>query len=364
MAMENHPWMLTDVEVLEGQPALGKGAYGIVYIAWWKGTEVAAKRVHETLAAGTDSVNVTNTAVQGIENESDTMQRLRHPHLVQFLGIYYDDLKRLHIVMEKLQESLADLLERSGGPIFKTKIYSIGTDITSALRYMHELPTPIAHRDLTPKNILLTADLRAKVSDLGACKYVLKLHAPMTATLAPGNPKYMPPEALDGGRYAKYVPTAVDVFSFAIVLLEMFSGTDPEPSTFSTFVQCPTDPSKFNRVPEEERRSACFEKIPKDHPLTKLILTCVAADHTQRPAMREIQDTLLSLQGKDVPRVRSKPLQSPMHASHREKTHRPVNGDIDIYDDVAPTAGTGHHYENVDGALAHARSNTVSWHKY
>ena len=303
---------------------------------------------------------VTNTAVQGIEDESDIMQRLRHPHLVQFLGIYHDDLERLHIVMEKLQESLADLLARSGGALFEMKIYSIGTDVTSALRYMHELPTPIAHRDVTPKNILLTADLRAKVSDLGACKYALKVHAPMTATLAPGNPKYMPPEALDGGRFAKYAPPAVDVYSLAIVLLEMFSGTDPEPSAIPTYIPCPREQSKFYRVPEQERRSACFEKIPEDHPLTELIVKCIAADHTQRPVMMEIQATLLALQGKYVPRARSKPLQPAMHTSREEMTPHRSNGSNAIYDDVSPITKADHHYQNIDGALVQAKSNTVS----
>ena len=47
---------LTDVEVLEEQPALGKGAYGVVYKAWWKGIEVAAKRVHDALATATKGV--------------------------------------------------------------------------------------------------------------------------------------------------------------------------------------------------------------------------------------------------------------------------------------------------------------------
>ena len=47
--MEYYIWTLTDVEVLEEQPALRKGAYGIVYSAQWKGSDVAAKRVHEML---------------------------------------------------------------------------------------------------------------------------------------------------------------------------------------------------------------------------------------------------------------------------------------------------------------------------
>ena len=338
--MENQLWlaMLNDVEILEDQPALGKGAYGTVYSAWWKGIEVAAKRVHETLTAATKGMNgVTNTAAQGIEDEGETMQRLRHPHLVQFLGVYYDDLKRLHIVMEKMEESFADLLERSGEPLLEMKIYSIGTDVASALRYMHELPTPIAHRDLTPKNILLSADLRAKVSDLGACKQVLKLHAPMTATLAPGNPKYMPPEALEGVRFAKYVPIAVDVFSLGIVLLEMFSGTDPEPSSWRAFRQCPSDPTMFQRVPEVKKRSGCFQKIARDHPLTELILMCVDADHSHRPTMREIQDSLLDMQGKLVrPRARTKPIKSAPRAHSREKTH-PVKGDISDHQYVNTT---------------------------
>ena len=51
--MENHPdaCTLADVEVLDEHPALGKGAYGIVYSAWWRGIKVAAKRVHDTYMA-------------------------------------------------------------------------------------------------------------------------------------------------------------------------------------------------------------------------------------------------------------------------------------------------------------------------
>ena len=348
--MECRPWILTDVEVLEGQPALGKGAYGIVYDARWKGIEVAAKRVHDTLAVHTKGT--TNIAMQGIEDEGETMQQLRHPHLVQFLGVYYDDLKRLHLVMEKMEESLADLLERSKGPLDEMKIYSIGTDVTSALRYMHELPTPIAHRDLTPKNILLSADLRAKVSDLGACKQALKLHAPMNATLAPGNPKYMPPEALDGGRFATYAPTGVDVFSMGIVLLEMFSGTDPEPSSYGAFLQCPSDPTKFYRVREEERRSECFKKIAWNHPLSQLISDCVHGDQRHRPTMREIQDVLLDLKDRHVMRNRSNA------TYYREKAQRLAS--LDMVDDGVSPPELHHPYVNVPSTRRNSRRRLVS----
>ena len=84
-------------------------------------------------------------AVKGFEDESNIMQRLRHPHLIQFLGVYYNDLKRLHIVMKKPHESLVDLLGRRRGPLLEMKIYSISIDVNSALHYMHEFPMPNAY---------------------------------------------------------------------------------------------------------------------------------------------------------------------------------------------------------------------------
>ena len=74
-------------------------------------------------------------------------------------------------------------------------------------------PSPIIHRDLTSKNVLLTSSLVAKITDMGNSRIIDMRPGQMVRTLTstPGTAVYMPPEALDDRH--RYEP-AIDIFSF------------------------------------------------------------------------------------------------------------------------------------------------------
>jgi serine/threonine protein kinase len=119
--------------------------------------------------------------------------------------------------MEQLETSLDDLLELMPNLPLSFK-RSVLEDVASGLLYLHERPSPVIHRDLTAKNVLLTSSLVAKITDMGNSCIVDMRPGQMARTLTefPGTFVYMPPEALDDRH--RYGP-ALDIFSFGHLAL-------------------------------------------------------------------------------------------------------------------------------------------------
>ena len=146
--------------------------------------------------------------------ECQLMSSLRHPNITLFLGIC---LLPGTIVMERLETSLDDLLEHIPNLPLSLK-RSVLEDVASGLLYLHNRPSPVIHRDLTSKNVLLTYSLVAKITDMVNSRIVDLRGGQMARTLSklPGKFVYMPPEAQDDAH--RYGPS-LDIFSFGHLAL-------------------------------------------------------------------------------------------------------------------------------------------------
>ena len=176
----------------------------------YKHTSCAAKQMHNLLLDhGNESVQ---HIVQKYQQECQLMASLRHPNITQFLGLCFLETSQLPLlVMERLEMSVDDLLECAPNIPLPVKL-SILTDTCSGLVYLHGMESPIIHRDLTARNVLLTSSLLAKITDLGNSRMVSMRPGQLAKTLSklPGTLVYMPPEALNDSH--KYGPS-LDVFS-------------------------------------------------------------------------------------------------------------------------------------------------------
>jgi len=152
--------------------------------------------------------------------EVRALSRLFHPGIVQVLDLGEEE-GRPYFVMELVDGGPFDTL----GPFEEgpegERILRAATQVLEALAHLHA--QGVIHRDLTPKNILLTKEGHPKVMDLGLA-YILQESRHLTRTgYTLGTPTYMAPEQ------AKGLPLSpkADLYSFGAVLYRTLTGKAP-----------------------------------------------------------------------------------------------------------------------------------------
>jgi len=206
---------------------LGAGGMGVVY------------RAHDTRLDRDVAIKVLPTDRPLSQNARARFQReamaasaLNHPNIITIYEVNSDDNTDF-IVMEYVRgATLASLLKNRKLALSEAIRYCI--QIADALTKAHA--AGIIHRDLKPGNIMVTEDGLVKVLDFGLAKFdpatadgettdaelthqfTLTQPGAVTGTVA-----YMSPEQARGER----VDARSDIFSFGIVMFEMFSGHLP-----------------------------------------------------------------------------------------------------------------------------------------
>ena len=287
---------------------LGSGAYGFVEEVDVNGVVCAAKKLFPILTdnMGADGNRVTQKFIE----ECKVMSKLRHPHIVQFMGVYFPESEDRFdsmnspiesytlpwLVMEYLPMDLHKLLEDRHGIPIAMKL-SFLHDIAKGLTYLHNQRDPIYHRDLTARNVLLNSAMVAKIADFG----VARIFNPFTRhdlTKGPGNPCYMPPEA--NSESAEY-NNKLDIFSYGIILLFTITQLFPKtllPPTYSS----KEVPKKLLPRSEVERREEYFtiaydilDGTKPESKLLKLCEECLQNDPSFRPNVELLLSVLIDL---------------------------------------------------------------------
>ena len=277
--------IITDIQL--GR-VIGGGAYGRILEAKWEGSVVAVKQIHTIF----EEVNAQEFEI--LRNkflmECDRSNRLRHPNIVRFFGIYFPPGARLpNLVMERLHCSLNHLLERNSVIHLDIKT-SILHQIGLGLRYLHTRVPPIIHRDLSSNNILISKGMEAKIADLGTIRLLDRPNRNSPMSIAPGTQDFMPPEVLVNDPDIKY-GKELDVFSFGCIMLHTFSQQWPTPSQHVV-----TNPVKHKRS-EIERRAQYLDKVHKvvEDVMVPLIVSCLENFPFDRPTIMEVCDQLETL---------------------------------------------------------------------
>ncbi len=200
------------------------------------------------------------------QREARAAARIRHPGVVTVHDVGRDG-DYLFLVMELIEgESLAERLRRGPRPT-RAEAFTIAARVAEALAAAHA--EGVAHRDVTPRNILLAKDGAVVVTDFGIARSFGEQATELTRTgVLIGSPSYVAPEQARG----QPVDERADVFSLGVVLFEMLVGERPfkSPDVTSVLYQIVhEDPLNKPGVREAlgpgsyELLRKCLEKAPE-----------------------------------------------------------------------------------------------------
>ena len=248
---------------------ISRGAFGSVCKGTYRGCWVAVKEPHELILEG--------ATIDDFRREVGCMAKVHHPNIVTFIGAVFDDQPMPMIILELMDMNLRSRYKKAD--VSRNLTLKIFQDVAYALHYLHEFREPIIHRDLSAPNVLLKSlprgDYTAKVGDLGSANL-----AKFASTAGRGAIIYSAPEmfpSADPDSPHKKHTVKVDTFSYGILLCEVIIRKLPDP---------------------DRRREMLSEAGGKWKDMHKLIMNCIKAEPTERPAMSQILTTLREIERK------------------------------------------------------------------
>jgi len=282
LQLDNRRFTYRELEAMTNnfRRVIGRGGFGTVYDGVLEdGTQVAVKLRSES----------SNQGVTEFLAEARNLTKIHHKNLVALIG-YCKDGEYLALVYEHMSEgNLQDKLrgrDGNAGCLTWRQRLRIALESAQGLEYLHKsCSPPFLHRDVKTSNILLNADLKAKVADFGLLKALNHdddTHA-STARVV-GTHGYLAPEYAS----ALKLTDKSDVYSFGVVLLEVITGQPPilqssEPANIVEWVR-----QRLGRGNIEGIVDACMAgayDVNSVWKTTDVALRCTAGAPAQRPTM-------------------------------------------------------------------------------
>jgi serine/threonine protein kinase len=297
-------------DTFDNKVKVGKGSYGTVYKATFRGHMVAVKEIEIDFDATNARQNESaQAALREFKQELQVWCKLMHPNVVQFYGY---TTTPVCIVQEFIEGGTLYELLTSSAPMTTDTRMSFALDVARGMSYLHGLLPPIIHRDLKSLNLLVAAGPpghppTVKLTDFGLARSKQTMMGETAKMTQVGTPYWTAPEIFDDATYNE----SADVYSFAMVLYEIWSrklpwqGLQPVQVALKVVNERARPP-----VPVEMDTEECFG-------ISALMSECWGHDPSRRPSF---EDCVLRLEeqfairrelGSGAEQQQQQPLNSP-----------------------------------------------------
>lgn len=275
---------------LKGVEVTGKevsaGTYGRTVEALYKGLRCVARKLDGRGKSEKGSGGAADTA-ERVEEECLLLSRLRHPHVVQFLGVCFEPGSDLPIlVTERLPTTLAKCLDGYG--VFPEEVsYSVLRDVALGLVYLHGRSPPVVHGSLSAACVHLAWDMTAKIGDVGVAR--------------------LQPESGEARSKRKG-----DMYAYGMLMIHALNGKLP---------------TRAGSGPAATSGKKHIREFVGDHALSGLILQCINATPQSRPEASQVLATMTEMMPRSSPATLESRLEilHQVHVGLRSKKVSPQN---------------------------------------
>lgn len=272
---------------------LGKGNFGSVEKCRYDplqdntGEVVAVKKLQHSSAEH----------LRDFEREIEILKSLQHENIVKYKGVCYTaGRKNLRLIMEYLPfGSLREYLPKNKERFDHKKLLQYASQICKGMEYLGS--KRYVHRDLATRNILVESEARVKIGDFGLTK-VLPQDKDYYTVKEPGDSPifWYAPESLMESKFS----VASDVWSFGVVLYELFTYSEKNQSPPAVFMEMMGIDKQGQMIVyhlidllKNNHRLPVPEGCPDE--VHSLMKECWTAKVSQRPAFRALARTIDSL---------------------------------------------------------------------
>jgi tetratricopeptide (TPR) repeat protein len=199
---------------------IGAGGMGSVYLAE-RVDQQFSKQVAIKLISAQDS---SSRMIEQFLQERETLAALDHPNIVRLLdgGMTEDGLP--YFIMDYVEGTPIDICCNQMQLSLDERL-NLFTQVCSAVQYAHR--SAVVHRDIKPRNIIVTADGIPKLLDFGISKLLKSRPKAMlsetTQSFRTFTLEYASPEQIR----SQPITTAVDIYALGVLLYELLTGEWP-----------------------------------------------------------------------------------------------------------------------------------------
>lgn len=211
---KDEKWLINEEELKMGEK-IGEGKFSLVHECMWRGLSIAVKRTKLKKIA----------LLKDLLHEIDLWSALRHPSLVQFLGVtYIRSENEFCLLMERIDgTNLTQFIQRKTTSALKEyRKYQICSQIIHVFQFLHSCKPAIIYRDLKPDNIMIDRYGNVKLTDFGLSRFMPEDETYQMSGET-GTIRYMAPEVYRG----EYYNLKADVYSLGLVIYYIYTGTKP-----------------------------------------------------------------------------------------------------------------------------------------
>ena len=211
---KNGLWYIPNKELHIIYPNFAGGSFSTIHDCKWRGSNIVVKKPIRN--------NINN--LMEFLKEIQICSTLRHPNLVQFLGISFNSTEILILFEKIIGSNLEDFINNKNSMLSSNIQKHITSQLITTFKFLHNCNPPIIYRDLKPANILIDKTICVKLTDFGLSKYFQnETNEAYLLSGETGTIRYMAPEVFNNQKYN----LKVDVYSLGLIIYFIYTMTKP-----------------------------------------------------------------------------------------------------------------------------------------